>query len=107
MELAISHPLSDLKFIKLLTKCHLNGNTLRWELHRSDNDQNVYEPNIIGFPFVDFKLTLTVSEIGEQHEKKTIESYVNLSRSKVGSHGCFLVKSDQISIEVSIYNSVQ
>lgn len=44
-----------------------------------------YQPNIICFPFIDFNITLTYSEIGVSDSKKILKNYVNMSRMKLHS----------------------
>jgi hypothetical protein len=60
----------------------LNGDTIRWSL-RQEDESFCYMPNFVCFPFIDFKITLNVFEIGSQEGKKTIVNYVNLSKAKL------------------------
>ena len=83
IEFMVTHPLSNLKFIKLVSKGSLEGNTIRWSL-RQEEELFCYLPNIICFPFTDFKINIALSEIGSEN-KTQITSFINLSRNKTTS----------------------
>lgn len=54
---------------------------------------------------MDFKISLIISEIGSQDEKKIFSNYVNLSRSKLNNCKALLAKSEQITLEMNIYST--
>jgi hypothetical protein len=99
----INHPLSNFRFIKLVSRGILSGNTIRWNL-RQNEEKFCYLPNIICFPFVDFKIVVVLSEIGTGDTKTTFSYFINLARNKYGTK-VITAHSDELKLEINIHSS--